>query len=116
MKNHNEISEFIWGIKEHIRDEYAEKDYEEVILPFTLLRRIDCVLEGTNEKVVQAYEKYKDTAEPELLDRLLKKASGHNFYNRSHYSLLKITTMRNVCHVSYKKICFNRKISEIIPA
>jgi type I restriction enzyme M protein len=96
MKNHNEISEFIWGIKEHIRDEYAEKDYEEVILPFTLLRRIDCVLEGTNEKVVQAYEKYKDTAEPELLDRLLKKASGHNFYNRSHYSLLKITKDPNI--------------------
>ena len=32
MENHNEISEFIWGIKEHIRDEYAEKDYEDVIL------------------------------------------------------------------------------------
>lgn len=96
MKNHNEISEFIWGIKEHIRDEYAEKDYEEVILPFTLLRRIDCVLEGTNEKVVQAYEKFKDTAEPEVLDRLLKKASGHNFYNRSHYSLLKITKDPNI--------------------
>ena len=43
MVNHNEISDFIWGIKEHIRDEYAEKDYEDVILPFTLLRRIDCV-------------------------------------------------------------------------
>ena len=96
MKNHNEISEFIWGIKEHIRDEYAEKDYEEVILPFTLLRRIDCVLEGTNEKVVAQYEKFKDTAEPEVLDRLLKKASGHNFYNRSHYSLLKITKDSNI--------------------
>ena len=96
MKNHNEISEFIWGIKERIRDEYDEKDYEEVILPFTLLRRIDCVLEGTNEKVVQAYEKFKDTAEPELLDLLLKKASGHNFYNRSHYSLLKITKDPNI--------------------
>jgi type I restriction enzyme M protein len=91
MKNHNEISEFIWGIKEHIRDEYAEKDYEEVILPFTLLRRIDCVLEGTNEKVTEQYEKFKDSANPELLDILLKKASGHNFYNRSPYSLLKIT-------------------------
>ena len=50
MKNHNEISEFIWGIKERIHGEYAEKDYEEVILPFTLLRQIDCVLDGTNKK------------------------------------------------------------------
>ncbi|MFZ1515041.1 MAG: type I restriction-modification system subunit M N-terminal domain-containing protein, partial [Saprospiraceae bacterium] len=70
MENHNEISDFIWNIKEHIRDEYAEKDYEEVILPFTLLRRIDCVLEGTHEAVVTAYEKFKDTASPEVLDQL----------------------------------------------
>ena len=75
MKNHNEISEFIWNIKEHIRDEYAEKDYEEVILPFTLLRRIDCVLEGTNEKVIEAYEKFKDRAESEVLDFIKKETS-----------------------------------------
>ncbi|MEB3249697.1 MAG: class I SAM-dependent DNA methyltransferase, partial [Merismopediaceae bacterium] len=96
MKNHNEISEFIWGIKEHIRDEYAEKDYEEVILPFTLLRRIDCVLEGTNEKVIETYDKFKDRAESEVLDGLLKRASGHNFYNRSRYDLLRITKDQNL--------------------
>jgi type I restriction enzyme M protein len=96
MKNHNEISEFIWSIKEHIRDEYAEKDYEEVILPFTLLRRIDCVLEGKSEKVIEIYEKFKDRAESEVLDGLLKRASGHDFYNRSNYDLLRITKDQNL--------------------
>lgn len=48
------------------------------------------------KKVIQVYEKFKNTAEPEVLDRLLKKASGHNFYNRSHYSLLKITKDTNI--------------------
>ncbi len=91
MERHNEISEFIWGIKELIRDEYAEKDYEDVILPFTLLRRIDCVLESTHENVVQAYEKFKDKAMPEVLDQLLKKASGQNFYNKSDYTLAGLT-------------------------
>ena len=91
MQNHNEISEFIWNIKEHIRDEYAEKDYEEVILPFTLLRRIDCVLEGTHEAVLKANEKFKDTASPEVLDQLLKKAAGQNFYNKSDFTLLGLT-------------------------
>lgn len=91
MTNQNEISEFIWGIKEHIRDEYAEKDYEDVILPFTLLRRIDCVLEGTHENVVQVNEKFKDKAAPEVLDRLLKQASGQNFYNKSDYTLSGLT-------------------------
>jgi type I restriction enzyme M protein len=91
MENHNEISEFIWNIKEYIRDEYAEKDYEEVILPFTLMRRIDCVLEGTHEAVVKANEKFKDSASPEVLDQLLKKAAGQNFYNKSDFTLLGLT-------------------------
>jgi type I restriction enzyme M protein len=91
MTNHNEISEFIWGIKELIRNEYDAKDYEEVILPFTLLRRIDCVLEDTHENVVKTNEKYKETAAPEVLDMLLKKASGQNFYNKSDYTLSGLT-------------------------
>lgn len=91
MENHNEISEFIWGIKELIRNEYDAKDYEEVILPFTLLRRIDCVLEDTHEKVVLANEKYKDQANPEMLDKLLRNASGQNFYNKSDYTLVGLT-------------------------
>ena len=88
MERHNELSEFIWSIKEHIRDEYKEKDYEDVILPFTLLRRIDCVLEKTHEAVQATYLKYKDTASPDVLDRLLKQSSGQNFYNISSYTLL----------------------------
>ena len=91
MERHNEISEFIWGIKEHIRDEYKEKDYEEVILPFTLLRRIDCVLEKTHEQVVKTYEKYKGNAAPDVLDQLLKKAAGQNFYNISAFTLVSLT-------------------------
>lgn len=91
MENHNEISDFIWGIKEHLRDEYAEKDYEEVILPFTLLRRIDCVLEDTHEEVIKTYEKLKEKADPLVLDQFLKKASGSNFYNISGYTLAGLT-------------------------
>ncbi len=91
MENHNEISEFIWSIKEHIRDEYAEKDYEDVILPFTLLRRIDCVLEETHQKVGQVYEKFKSQAAPEVLEQLLKQASGQQFYNTSDFTLVGLT-------------------------
>ena len=66
MEKHNQFADFIWGIKDCIRDEYKEKEYEDVILPFTLLRRIDCVLEATHDKVVQTFEKYKATATPEV--------------------------------------------------
>jgi len=116
MENHNEISEFIWNIKEHIRDEYAEKDYEEVILPFTLLRRIDCVLEGTHEAVVKANEKFKDTASPEVLDQLLKKAAGQNFYNKSDYTLLGLTKDINNLGENFKSYLdgFSENIKDIL--
>ena len=51
MKNHSEIAEFLWKIADLIKDDYDAKDYEDVILPFTLLRRLDCVLEPTRKNV-----------------------------------------------------------------
>lgn len=116
MENHNEISEFIWNIKEHIRDEYAEKDYEDVILPFTLLRRIDCVLEGTHDNVVKVYEKYKDSAAPEVLDQLLRKASGENFYNTSDYTLTGLTKDVNNIGINFDAYLkgFSENIKDIL--
>ena len=45
MPSHTEIGEFIWRIADHLRGDYEKNDNEDVILPFTLLRRLDCVLE-----------------------------------------------------------------------
>jgi type I restriction enzyme M protein len=116
MKNYNEISDFIWSIKEIIRNHYDAKDYEEVILPFTLLRRIDCVLEGTHEAVVKANEKFKHTASPEVLDQLLKKAAGQNFYNKSDYTLLGLTKDINNIGVNFDAYLkgFSENIKEIL--
>jgi len=116
MTNHNEISEFIWNIKEHIRDEYAEKDYEDVILPFTLLRRIDCVLETTHENVVEKNAKFKNQATPEVLDQLLKQAAGQNFYNKSDYTLLGLTKDPNNIGVNFEAYLngFSDNIKDIL--
>lgn len=116
MERHNEISEFIWNIKEHIRDEYAEKDYEDVILPFTLLRRIDCVLEKTHEQVIKTYEKYKDKATPEVLDQLLKQASGQNFYNISAFTLLGVIKDKDNIGENFDAYLkgFNESIKDIL--
>ena len=63
MQNHSEIAEFLWHIADLVKDDYDAKDYEDVILPFTLLRRLDCVLEPTREQVRDAAKKYKATPE-----------------------------------------------------
>ena len=94
MQNHSEIAEFLWKIADLIRDNYEESDYEEVILPFTLLRRLDCVLLKTRDAVRTAAVKYKGTP-PKTRDELLMKAAGQRFYNTSKYSLAELLKTPN---------------------
>ena len=75
MQNHSEIAEFLWKIADLIKDDYDAKDYENVILPFTLLRRLDCVLQPTRQAMREAAKKYKTTPE-QTRDALLKRAAG----------------------------------------
>ncbi|MDO9067591.1 MAG: class I SAM-dependent DNA methyltransferase [Deltaproteobacteria bacterium] len=86
MQNHSEIAEFLWKVADLIKDDYDAKDYENVILPFTLLRRLDCVLQPTRQAVRDAADKYKATPE-QTRDALLMRAAGQRFYNTSEYSL-----------------------------
>src|SRR5712691_5502762 len=76
MKNHlSEIAEFLWKIADLIKDDYDAKDDEEVILPVTLLRRLDCAWEPTRQAVRDATEKYKAVPD-QTCDALLTKATG----------------------------------------
>ena len=60
MANHGEIVSFIWGVADLIRDSFKRGHYQDVILPFTVLRRIDAVLAPTKQKVLDTYNKLKD--------------------------------------------------------
>jgi type I restriction enzyme M protein len=88
MANHGEIVSFIWGVADLIRDSFKRGHYQDVILPFTVLRRIDAVLAPTKQKVIDAYNKYKDKLDN--LDPQLCKASGFAFYNTSKYDFEKL--------------------------
>jgi type I restriction enzyme M protein len=94
MQNHAEIAEFLWKIADLIKDDYEAKDYEDVILPFTLLRRLDCVLEPTQQAVHLAQVKYKTVPE-HTRDALLTKAAGQGFYNTSEFSLAELIKRPN---------------------
>ncbi len=85
--NFNQISNFVWGTADLIRDKFKRGDYEEVILPFVVLRRLDCVLESNNEDVRQAYEQYSDQLNEQALQEVLKDAADAPFYNYSEYTL-----------------------------
>lgn len=82
--NFTEKANFIWTVADLIRDDFKRGKYQDVILPLTVLRRIDCVLEPTKEKVLGNYLKYEDKLKD--LDPVLRKASGFAFYNTSKYN------------------------------
>lgn len=86
--NHSEIVSFIWGVADLIRDTFKRGKYQDVILPLTVLRRLDCVLAPTKEKVLETQARFKGMLEN--LDPQLRRASGFAFYNTSRYDFEKL--------------------------
>jgi len=82
------LSSFIWSVADLLRGDYKQSEYGKVILPFTVLRRLDCVLEKTKKAVLAEYEKRKQAKiNPEPF--LLKKA-GQFFFNTSPLDMKKL--------------------------
>ena len=86
--NHSEITSFIWGVADLIRDTFKRGKYQDVILPLTVLRRLDCVLAPTKGKVLAVQAKYRGRIEN--LEPQLRRASGFAFYNTSRYDFDKL--------------------------
>jgi len=84
--NQDNLATFIWGVADILRGTLKKSQYGRVILPFTLLRRLECVLEPTREKVLKKAEQHKSKPEG-VQDRLLRKAAGQQFYNISSLRL-----------------------------
>jgi type I restriction enzyme M protein len=88
VNNHSEIVSFIWSVADLIRDSFKRGKYQDVILPLTVLRRLDCVLTPTKAKVLDTNARLKgklDNLAPQLC-----KASGFAFYNTSLYNFEKL--------------------------
>lgn len=87
MANSN-LSSFIWSVADLLRGDYKQSEYGKVILPFTVLRRLDCVLEPTKAAVLaEKVKREKAGLNPESF--LLKK-SGQLFYNTDALDLKKL--------------------------
>ncbi|NEC14904.1 SAM-dependent DNA methyltransferase [Streptomyces sp. SID8014] len=86
---HTELANHAWSVADLLRGDYKQSDYGKVILPFTVLRRLECVLEPTRDVVAAEAAKYKEL-EGFNADSFLRKASGHSFYNTSTLTLKKI--------------------------
>lgn len=80
------LAGFIWGVADLLRGDYKQADYGKVILPLTVLRRLDCVLEPTKDRVLD----FMATRAPQMkiknLEPLLNNLSGYAFHNTSPYT------------------------------
>ncbi|MFG1814468.1 N-6 DNA methylase [Kribbella sp. NPDC049174] len=81
IKNH---AAFIWSVADKLRGLYKQSDYGTVILPLTVLRRLDCVLEPSKAKVLAVHKQYGDRAE------FLRSAAEVPFYNTSELTMARL--------------------------
>lgn len=83
--NHQNLSSFIWSVADLLRGDFKQSEYGKVILPFTVLRRLDCVLEATKPAVLNTYEQKKNMGiNP---DPFLIRESRNSFYNVSRLDM-----------------------------
>ncbi len=86
--NHQALSSFIWSVADLLRGDYKQSEYGKVILPFTILRRLDCVLESTKPAVLAEFDaKTRQGLNP---DPFLLRKAGQSFYNTSPLDLAKL--------------------------
>ena len=93
--NHSELVSFIWNIANKLRGPYRPPQYRKVMLPMTVLRRLDCVLEPTKDKVLEEYKKlkargFKDKALHTALARVASKNRKQPLYNISNYTFQRL--------------------------
>lgn len=89
MIDFKEKANLIWKVADLLRGDYKQSDYGKIILPMTVLRRLDCVITPTKQKVLDylpRIDKLSDSAK----DITLNKVAGLNFHNRSNYNFAKI--------------------------
>jgi type I restriction enzyme M protein len=79
---------FIWSVADLLRGDYKQSEYGKVILPLTVIRRLDCVLEPTKDAVLERYAQLKDRIEN--VEPVLQAAAGQQFFNTSPLTFTKL--------------------------
>ncbi len=89
--NFSQTAAFIWSVADLLRGDFKQSQYGRVILPFTLLRRLECVLAETKDAVVAKYDELKTSSLPEdAKEKFLLRASTFSFFNTSKMDLGKM--------------------------
>lgn len=86
LAQHSERMALIWSIAELLRGDFKASDYGKVVLPFTVLRRLDAVLEGKKDAVLKAAASIPLAADEAMREAILNRAAGQSFHNASKFT------------------------------
>ena len=90
MTDFKDTANLIWQVADLLRGDYKQADYGKVILPMTVLRRLDCILAPTKDKVLAQLPKVEKMSSDTARDAVLNKAAGFKFHNRSQYDFSRL--------------------------
>jgi type I restriction enzyme M protein len=88
MENFSQKAAMIWSVADILRGGWKQHEYQDVILPLVVLKRLDSILADTKAKVLEQHNQYHGKLKD--LDQILKHASGAAFYNTSPYDFKKL--------------------------
>jgi type I restriction enzyme M protein len=113
--SYRENANLIWSVADLLRGDYKQADYGKVILPLTVLRRLDCLLEKKKAKVLDAAPKFKGKSD-QVIDLALNKISGYKFHNRSKYDFTKLSADPNHIAANFRNYLngFSQSVRDII--
>lgn len=110
-----EKANFIWSVADLLRGDYKQADYGKVILPLTVIRRLDCLLEKTKVKVLDNVPKYKGKSD-QVIDLALNKITGYKFHNRSKFDFKKLAADPNHIAANFRNYLngYSQSVRDII--
>jgi type I restriction enzyme M protein len=85
-EDHSQLAAFIWSVADLLRGDFKQSQYGRVILPLTLLRRLECILEPSKDNVLKAAEAHQNKPDA-VRDQLLLREAGQPFFNASPLTL-----------------------------
>lgn len=115
MSKHQELSSFIWNVCDDVlRGLFKQHEYGDVVLPFVVLRRLDCVLEPNKDEIYKVYEEYKSKVDDP--SPIIKNTVKKEFYNHSKYDLVRLKSDPKNIYMNFQNYIngYSKNVYEII--
>ena len=111
-ENHSQTAAFIWSVADLLRGNFRQSQYGRIILPFTVLRRLECVLEPTKERVLAAAKEHAGKPDG-VREKLLLREAGQQFFNTSPLNLGTLSDTQTLDDLNSYVQCFSKEAREI---